>query len=170
MKREVFIDGQHLIDVQLVSIPSDGTARSVANEAAQLIGVPAETLHVFKEDAPEPMSPDVVIEDADGNSSTLQVHQAEKVVVLINYLNTQKTKNFSPATRIQLVLDWAVGPEGFDVDGSIAPEMELALTSSPDDEVPHSAHLGRYAGGPTHTVEFDLVRGIIPNGSAPWMR
>jgi len=165
MKQNVFIDGQHLKEIQVVAVPADGNARSIAQEAAKLIGVDAESLLVFKEDAEEPLNLDSKLEGADDPGMTHHVHQAEKVSVKIYYLNGVKQRFFSPATRIQVVLDWAVGPEGFNVDVSVAPEMELALTDKPEEEIPRSAHLGRYAGGKEHEVEFDLVRGIIPNGA-----
>jgi hypothetical protein len=165
MKHDVFIDGQRLTDIQVIAIPPGSNARAIAIEAAKLIGVEPETLMVFKEDAEHPLDPDAKLDGADDPGMTHHVHQAQKVTVKINYLSDQKQRSFSPATRIQLVLDWAVGPEGFGVDASIAPEMELALSDSPAEEIPHSAHLGRYAGGKEHEVEFDLVRGIIPNGA-----
>jgi hypothetical protein len=149
----------------VIAIPPESNARAIANEAAKLIGVEPETLFVFKEDADEPLDPDVKLEGMDDPGMTHHVHQAQKVSVKINYLADQKQRMFSPAARIQVVLDWAVGPDGFNVDASVAPEMELALTDNAAEEVPHSAHLGRYSGGKEHEVEFDLVRGIIPNGA-----
>lgn len=165
MKHEVFIDGQHLNDVHVVAIPPESNARAIADEAAKIIGVPAETLLVFEEDADTPLDLDVKLKENTDPGMTHHVHQAEKVSVTVFYMASQKKREFSPATRIQVVLDWAVGPEGFSIDPSIAPEMELALTEKPTEEVPRSAHLGRYAGGKDKEVEFDLVRGIIPNGA-----
>lgn len=165
MKQDVFIDGQRLTDVQVIAIPAASNARAIAIEAAKLIGVEPETLFVFNEDAEAPLDPDAKLEGADDPGMTHHVHQAKKVTVKVNYLSDQKQRSFSPATRIQLVLDWAVGLDGFGVDPTIAPEMELALSDNAAEEVPHSAHLGRYAGGKEHEVEFDLVRGIIPNGA-----
>ncbi len=164
MKTEVFIDGQNLTEIHVIAISTEGSARAIAQEAAKLIGVEPETLFVFKEDAEGPLGPDAKLETGDPGM-THHVHQAQKVLVKINYLAAQKERFFSPATRIRVVLDWAVGPDGYNVDGSIAPEMELALTDNEAEEVPHSAHLGRYSGGKEHDVEFDLVRGIIPNGA-----
>jgi len=163
-KRAVFVDGQHLADVCSVYIPEEATARSVVEEAAKLVGVAAELLRIFREDEQESMALDAKLEvDADG--ITLHIHQAEKVRVKVNYKEHQKEATFSPATRIQVVLDWVVGPHGFHVDSAIAPEMELALAANPVEEVPRTAHLGRYVSGHHHEVDFDLVRGIIPNGA-----
>jgi len=165
MKHDIFIDGQHLNDVHVVAIPPDSNARAIADEATKITGVPAETLLVFEEDSDEPLDLDAKLKDDADPGMTYHVHQAEKVSVTVYYLDLHKKRNFSPATRIQVVLDWAVGRDGFNVDSSIAPEMELALTDKPAEEVPRSAHLGRYAGGKDKELEFDLVRGIIPNGA-----
>ena len=66
---------------------------------------------------------------------------------------------------MQRVLDWAFGPNGFKIDPVIAPEMELALHGKTT-ALPKDAHIGRYVRHPRHELEFDLIRGIVPNGAA----
>jgi hypothetical protein len=43
--------------------------------------------------------------------------------------------------------------------------MELALHGETA-ALPKDAHIGRYVRHPHHKLEFDLIRGIVPNGAS----
>lgn len=169
MEREIFIEGQQLTGVRTVMVPTGAAVRSIAEQVAKLINVPAEALHVFKEDAAAPLHPDDLLDGEVADGIIHHVHQARTVQVTVNYQQQKLTQPFSPATRIQVILDWVVRSATFNVDPAIAPEMELAKAEDPSEEIPRTAHLGRYAAGRDHQVEFDLVRGVIPNGASPWI-
>ncbi|WP_194725081.1 hypothetical protein [Noviherbaspirillum malthae] len=170
MKREIFLDGQQFNDIQSITVPDDGTVHDIVQEAAKIMGIPPESLRVFEEDAETPLPLDKSLKGKNDDEITHHVNQAERMTVTVNYQQYQKVKNFSPAARIQVILDWAVSADGFNIDAATAPEMELALTKNPAEEIPRAAHVGRYVHGPDHAVVFDLIRGVIANGALAWIR
>ena len=59
------------------------------------------------------------------------------------------------------MLMWAV--KAFAIDSAMATEFELALVGS-SDELAGTTHIGTLLKHPACRLEFDLVRGVIPNG------
>jgi hypothetical protein len=166
MDTRIIVDGEGLTDVEVIVVPQGSTGRELVLEVVKKIGIDAEEAILFIEDGDEPLELDLVLrEDAAGKVH--HVHRARRIEVLVRYQNATKEKSFSPSTRVQKVLDWAVGPEGFKIDPAIAPEMELALHGETT-ELPKQAHIGRYVRHPHHELTLDLIRGIVPNGSEPW--
>ena len=80
-------------------------------------------------------------------------------------MHQQIRRRFRPAARVQRVLDWAVGPDGFKgIDPPIVPEMELALHGTTT-ALPKNAHIGRFVRHHEPCLKLDLIRGVIPNGA-----
>jgi len=165
MDTSIIVDGEGLMDVEVVFVPQGGTRRDLVLEVAKKTGIGVEEAILFLEDTDEPLNPDLVIGE-DSVGKVHHVHRARRIEVTVQYQNGAKEKPFSPSTRVQTVLDWAVGPEGFKIDPVIAPEMELALRGETA-YLPKQAHIGRYERHPQHGLVLDLVRGVVPNGSGP---
>jgi len=159
---EIFVEGEGLPEVQAIRIPAGGSGREIVVAVAAMGGFPVEEGLLFVEDSEEPLDQAVaVLEDATRRMH--HVHRVRTVEVSVYYQDRPETKRFSPSTRIQRILDWAIGPDGFHLDATIAPEMELSLSGSTT-PLPKGAHLGRYVHHPDQRLVLDLVRGVVPNG------
>jgi hypothetical protein len=85
----------------------------------------------------------------------------EKIAVTVNYQQRAETLGFSPSTKVEEVLDWALGK--FGIDPAMAGEFELAFHGIPGELVGHE-NLGRLVKG-GRSLALDLVRGDIANGA-----
>jgi hypothetical protein len=166
MDTRIIVDGEGLTEVEVIVVPHGSTGREIVLELAKKTGIEVEQAILFIEDGDEPLNLDLVITE-EAARDVHHVHRARRIKVLVYYQNDAKEKAFPPSTRVQVVLDWAVGPEGFKIDPTIAPEMELALHGETT-ELRKQAHIGRYVRHPHHELALDLIRGIVPNGSQPW--
>ena len=161
----IIVDGEGLADLEVVVVPSGATAREVVFAIAKKTGIAVEEAILFVEDCEEPLALDLEIERLK-HSHVHHVHRARSIETTVYYQGQAKVKAFPPSARVQVVLEWAVGPEGFRIDPVIAPEMELALHGHTN-ELPRQAHIGRYARHPHRKLVLDLIRGVVPNGTEP---
>jgi hypothetical protein len=164
MEVEIIVEGEGLVEVETIRVEEGCHGREIIAAVAVKGGFPPEEGLLFLEDCDEPLDVAVVIGQENGGKIH-HVHRAKKIEVSVFYQGRQLEKQFSPATRVQRVLDWAVGPQGFKIDKAIAPEMELALHGSTT-ALPKDAHIGRYLRHPQHELSFDLIRGVVPNGAS----
>ena len=163
---EIIVEGEGLAEVEIVRIPAGSTAREVVAAVASKSGFPTEEGYLSLEDAEEPLDLATVITEETTGGKVHHVHRVLKIDAIVFYQGHQMDKHFPPSARVQRVLDWAVGPDGFKIDPVIAPEMELALHGQTT-ALPKNAHIGRYVRHPHHQVAFDLIRGQVPNGACP---
>ncbi len=164
METELIVEGEGLADLETIRIEEGSAGRTIIEAVAAKGGFPAEEGLLFIEDSQEPLDPEATVGGESANS-VYHVHRARHIEVSVFYQNGSVEKRYSPATRIQCVLDWAVGACGFNIDKSIAPEMELALRGSTV-PLPKDAHIGRYVRHPERCLSLDLVRGVVPNGAS----
>lgn len=164
MDIEIVVEGEGLAEVEVIRIPEGSVAREIVAAVALKCGFPTEEGHLFLEDVEEPLDLAAVITNEKTIGRVHHVHRVRQIAVTVFYQALHAEKRFSPSARVQRVLDWAVGPEGFKVDPAIAPEMELALHGQAT-SLPKNAHIGRYVRHPHHQLAFDLVRGVVPNGA-----
>ena len=163
MTIEVLCEGEGLSDVELFHLSSGTPALELVRLVAARGGFAVEEALLFVEGADEPVELVGLLIDEHFQSRAHHVHRVRRLNVEVSYQDEPKDHPFSPASTIQRVLDWAMGPQGFKIDPSIAPEMELALDGS-EKPLPRHAHLGRFAHYPSHELRLDLIRGKIPNG------
>jgi hypothetical protein len=162
---EILVEGEGLRDLETVHVPHGGTLREVVTIVASRGGFSVEEALIFIEDRDEPLDLTIVI-DEEAHGRIHHVHRARQVEVAVSYQAGTHEKKFSPSATIQRVLDWAVGRHGFNIDPTIAPEMELALHGR-SQALPKTAHIGRYVRHERHHLHLDMIRGVVPNGAAP---
>jgi hypothetical protein len=167
---EVMVEGEGLADVEIIRVPQGGTAREIVAAVALKSGFPAEEAILLVEDSDAPVDLALVITEDIAGGKIHHVHRAKKIAVKVFYKHLEKEKHFPPSARVQRVLDWAVSKVGFNIDQTIAPDMELALHDDkiPEDQkkaLPKNAHIGRYVYHPHDCLELDLIRGKVPNGA-----
>lgn len=161
---ELIVEAEGLAEVEAFSINEGTTGREIVAVVAVKAGFPAEEALLFVEDCESPLDLELLV-NAESIGTIHHVHRVRHIEVSVFYQQRRIEKRFSPATRIQRVLDWAVSSEGFNIEKTIAPEMELALHGSTT-ALPKNAHIGRYLRHPQHCLGFDLIRGVVPNGAS----
>jgi hypothetical protein len=162
MNTQILVDGEGLRDLEVIIVPHGRTAREIVIAVGEKTGISAGETILFVEDFDEPVDLETAIENLKPQY-VHHVHRVRSIQASVFYQGLMKEKAFSPSTRVQVVLEWAVGPEGFMIDPAIAPEMELALHGQTV-ELPKQAHIGRYVQHPKKELALDLIRGIVPNG------
>jgi len=162
---EILVEGEGLAEVEAIRIPVGSAASEIVAAVAVKGGFPVEGAILFVEDCDEPIDLEIVVVDEEVSGKVHHVHRARKIEVGVFYQGRRIERRFAPSTRVQLVLDWAVSRDGFNIDPAVAPEMELALHGQTK-PLPKSAHIGRYVRHPHCELDFDLIRGVVPNGAA----
>jgi len=165
MHIEVIVEGEGLAEIETIQIPQGSVAKEIVVAVAGKSGFPAEEGLLFIEDVEEPVDLTIIVTEETAGGKIHHVHRARHIAVTVHYNGQSKEKRFPPSARIQRVLDWAVSKEGFNIDPTIAPELELALHDQKT-ALPKNAHIGRYVKHPHHCLELDIIRGIVPNGAA----
>lgn len=164
MDVEILVEGEGLENVEIIHIPHGSSVQEIVIAVAEKGKFAPTDAFLFYEDEEEPLELSIVLDEQHDHKRIHHVHRSKTVEVVVHYGTGEKTHHFAPSTRVERILEWAIGPQGFAIDPAIAPEMELAVEGS-EDELPGSAHIGRYARH-GHRVELNLIRGVIPNGGA----
>jgi hypothetical protein len=165
MDIEIMAEGEGLAEVEEIRIPEGSPARVIVAAIAAKGGYATEDALLFVEDCDEPLDLAIILSHDERERKVHHVHRALKIEVAVYYQSRHVTRHFPPSARVQRVLDWAVGRDGFNIDPVIAPEMELAFQST-GTALPKNAHIGRYVRHPHHKLALDLIRGIVPNGAS----
>jgi hypothetical protein len=167
---EILVEGEGLTDIEIIRLPRGSAARAILAAIAVKSGFPADLGFLFVENSEDPVEMTVLVENM-AKDRIHHVHRARKIEVRVFYQGRRLDNRFSPSTHIQWVLDWAVGPEGFKIDPTIAPEMELSLLDQKT-ALPKNAHIGRYVRHPHCELDLDLIRGgaergVVVSGPGP---
>jgi hypothetical protein len=161
---ELLVEGEGFADVELIRLAPGSAAREIVVAVAAKGGFSPDEAILFVEDGEEPLDLVAVILE-ENRGKVHHVHRLRHVEAEVFYQDKKIERRFRPSARIQRVLDWAVGPEGFKIDPPLRPEMELALHDTTK-ALPKNAHIGRFARHDQPRVKFDLIRGVIPNGAS----
>lgn len=96
-----------------------------------------------------------------GKHRHVHLHKCKHVKVEVNFGDKTKKRNFSPATTIGTVTEWA--RKKFQLDSASAAEYVLRICGST--EQPRSdKHLGELVEAPKCHICFDLVKEVTPQG------
>lgn len=138
---------------------SEGKRVVEADEAAALAEVTGADAgaKIWAEDAAEPLAADTtvgVLVDRD----VAAVHVGNgRITVSVTYAGATKSETFGPGTKIDKVLDWATGNDGFNVPEGDRDDLVLRLKGSTDPLDPDT-HVGTLAGK-GETLALDLLPG-----------
>ena len=116
------------------------------------------------QDDETPLAVDASLSEAGvADSSHLHKGRCRLVKAQVDF-NAQKTLGeFGPATTIRKVLDWAVGPKGFDLPKGQIAKHELALPGSKD-PLDEDLHIGSLVSSPRCVIELYLRPKDRPQG------
>jgi len=173
---ELFIHGQGLKPLVVAASPED-TLGDVLIRAGVIKDIHSDLL-VFVGESQEALNePDDVEDGADQHAPvdvklTLEAldlkrhrhvhcHRCRHVKVEVNFGDKTKRRNFSPATTIAVVTQWA--RKKFRLDPAAAAEYVLRLCKSNDQPRPDK-HLGELVEAPKCSICFDLVKEVTPQG------
>lgn len=162
MVMELLVDGEGFADVELIEMEEDAPVLRIVEIVAKRKGEDVALFSVFVENLEEPCDPSKPVPHQH-RKHVHHVHRHKRIEVSVDYGGETLMRTYPPSATVGSILKWAVGSEGFKIDPTFAPEMQLALVGSLV-ELPDAAHIGRYVQGHEHELELTLIRGVIPNG------
>lgn len=117
---------------------------------------PSEELHIFAEDAEEPMNRGHSIEHCGvKHRHHVHCHKCHRIQVAALYNGVEKSLSFPPSTKVKRVLKWAVNE--FGLKGADAENKVLRLAEPPETELPNETHIGSFAYPPKCGLKVCLV-------------
>jgi len=138
---------------------SEGKRVIEADEDASLIEVAGVVgdVQVWAEDSDEPLAADATVAVlADRDVAAVHVGSGQ-ITVTATYNGQTKSESFGPGTKVDKVLDWAVGAGGFNIPEGDRDALVLRAKGSPEDLDPDT-HIGTLAKK-GETLALDLVPG-----------
>ena len=154
----LFVQGEGLGQIQLISIGADATVRDLLTElAAKFCGEYATggDFAVTLEDDDREIALASTLKAAGlTNRKRVHVHRCKKVQVSVNFNGSTITDDLPPSTTVKKVKRWA--DKAFDIDKIDAVEHALQICGTsdrPDEDV----HIGTLTTHATCSVCFDLV-------------
>ncbi len=161
---EILVDGEGLEAVEAVTVRHGAPLSAIVELVATKAGYRVEEALLFVEDEAAPVELSLTVGESFPHHRKHHVHRVRQIEVVVNYNRASREHHYPPSTRVEMVLAWAV--RAFGIDPSMAGEFELTLAGS-EEELPSSAHIGRFVRHPQCRLELDLVRGTISNGGLP---
>lgn len=138
---------------------SQGTSVVEAENGATLIevtGAQAGTA-VWSEDAAEPLPADATVAVlAERDVAAVHVGKGQ-ITVAVTFGHQTKSKSFGPGTKIDTVLGWATGRDGFEIPAGDRDDLVLRIKGSTEPLDP-DMHIGTLAGK-GGALAFDLLPG-----------
>lgn len=166
---DLFVHGSgrpQLVAAELGEVLRDVLARHHAlpeNEVFVFVGESEDALVEVDddEDHHEPVDINLTVEALELHKHRhVHIHAAKRIEVTV-YFNGQHSRRFSPATTVATVTQWAKNRFHIDPAGG----DDLVLQLRPDGVEPRQdQHLGELVALGQHTLVFDLVREITPQG------
>lgn len=127
-----------------------------AETLVDVIGVEGD-VEIWAEDATEPLAADATVAMLK-DLEVFAVHVGKgQIAVTVTYNGDTKSGSFGPGTKIDKVLDWATGADGFDIPDGDRDDLVLRLKGSTETLDPDT-HIGTLAGK-GDTLALDLVPG-----------
>lgn len=112
---------------------------------------------IWAEDAAEPLAADATVAAlTDRDVAAVHVGKGQ-ITVTVTFGPETKSESFGPGTKIDKVLDWATGRDGFDIPEGDRDDLVLRLHASTDPLDPDT-HIGTLAGK-GESLALDLVPG-----------
>ena len=165
MSVKIHVDGEDLQAVETFEIVEGGRLKDLVVHVAEKTNAKTEGLLLFVEDKGGVLDLEIFVHEYGDRHKIHHVHHCREVEVIAYYGKETATHIYPPSIRIQKILDWAVSVKKFNIDPTIALEMQLSLHGT-EAALPAGAHIGRYAKHGHCTVELDLTRGDIHQGQS----
>lgn len=163
MKTRVYVQSEFLSEVKLVEVTDDTTIEDLKKVCISLLPPEAHgaNLHLFVEDEDEETSATHVRHLKKPHGVRLHLHRCKAVTVHVRFAGQTVTHEFSPATTVGRIRQWAGHKLGMQPNDIAEHVLQLAgFNDQPDIDV----HVGTLAKCPTCSVEFDLVPAHRING------
>jgi hypothetical protein len=173
---ELFIHGQGLKPLVVAASPADtlgevltragfikegqGDILVFVGESQEALNEPDELENGTDQHAPVDLKLTVGALDLKRHRH-VHCHRCRHVKVEVNFSGNTKHRNFSPATTIAVVTQWA--RKKFHLDPAAAAEYVMRLCKSNDQPRPDT-HLGELVEAPKCSICFDLVKEVTPQG------
>ena len=145
-------------DPHSVKVKNDIKVAEFASLVSKNHGIAEET-EILIEDEDDALGAEVVLLEAIGERTVHVGHKHSKIKVIVEYQNRKIDREFRPSATIRKVLIWAVGPDGFKLEGKPT-QYQLKHNG---EVVPDDKHVGQVAQG-AKEVTFVLVFRVKPQG------
>ncbi len=163
---EIFVQGEGIDRVALVTVAEQRTVAAIV-EATRTYGLPNVEIKeflVFLEDG----ETTIALEETLGTAGIhrhdhVHIHRCHRIRVTVNFQQHSHSREFSPATTVRKVREWAQSEKVYNMTGVDAIEHVLQLCDStvqPSEDM----HIGSLAHGHECQLCFDLVAKIRIEG------
>lgn len=144
---------------QMATINREMTAKEFSKVIAKQLGFSGE-MFVFLEDKEEPLhESDILVDHLSKKFAPIHVASPGSITVTVRYQDRSIESAFKPSTTIMKVIEWAIGPTAFQLEGG-AGGFQIKHNGIVE---PPDRHLGQIAHG-DKKVTLDLVFNIKPQG------
>lgn len=158
----VFVVAEGKADPIEIDLEGGATVEHLAAEAAERLEFVQDDVLIFIENQDEPLSAVVVIEEIVPADRCFHAHRCRHVAVSVTYNQKTIAGDFSPATTIGRLREWAIRHDDFKFHENDAACLRLQL---PDGTFPDErAHAGQFAKHPDCGVVFQLAEHKKPQG------
>lgn len=118
-----------------------------------------EAVEVLIEDEDDALGDELVLVEVIGERTVHVGHKHSKINVIVEYQNRNIHREYRPSATIRKILIWAVGTEGFNLEGKPS-QYQLKHNG---EVVPDDKHIGQVAQG-AKEVTLVLVFRVKPQG------
>jgi hypothetical protein len=145
---------------RLGALPAEGQFVFVG-EAEEAIAAPQSD-----EDVQQPANLELTIEELELHRHRhVHTRAVRRVEVIVYFNGPHHRRRFSPAATVATVTNWA--KDRFHIDAAAG--ADLVLSRRPDGYLPRpDEHLGELLAAGSHSLEFDLVLEVNPQGYREW--
>jgi hypothetical protein len=160
---EVFFHGIGYDNVKLIRVQEDFTGIEVVKLAkeAGIIDTTEEEFEVFLEEKDEPLDKTrslLLLEIKERAHFTF--HHCKKIEVIVSYNGTDKADYFSPPTKIEKILKWAL--KVFEICGADATNKVLRTENGK--ELANNIRLGSLVNRPHCYIKLFLTAKVLVEG------
>ena len=154
---EILLQGEHIPDIQLVTLETGKCVRDLLIAAAQHRKSNLDDeFFVFEEGCETHLAEDDILPECeDGQPLRYHVHRCHHITVTVTFNGIAKEHEFGPGTTIAKVKRWAA-EKAFGMDAGDADEHVLQLSGTSDRPEPDT-HIGSLVTFPDCSLTFDLV-------------
>lgn len=153
-EEEILVEGPGLAEVIKVSITRAARFEEIIVSVARMGNFPAKKAYIFLENEAVPLDPNHLLDVKHPRHKILHVHTQREIGVAVYFNGLEHKANFSPATTVQRVLDWAITE--FKISGQDLAGAHLALQGS-SESLQDTAHIGRFVPHDKNKIELDVI-------------
>lgn len=157
---EVLFAAQGKRDHYGIPITQETTVAEFMALAVEAVGHTEDLVALYLEDGEEPLGVDLPLAaHLTQQFSPLHLGQHHQIMTAVEYNGAHVTREFKPSTTVKKVIKWAIGSDGFNLEGK-PHDFQLKYKG---EVVPPDTHLGQIWNR-LEKLKFKLVFKVKPQG------